>query len=171
MNRILYFAYGSNMLLDRLEERVRKVIKIGNYILQDWQLTFDAGYFLNTYANIKPAIGAKVEGVLYQLNEHQIGFLDQYEGYPRNYQKVYKIINLSGIIEPVIIFAYVSDNIILNNPRKPDLSYINIILAGCLENKLKETYEKVLEYKLNNYKLKSPKTIKKTKNYETLINL
>lgn len=155
MNRLLYFAYGSNMLLERIERRVGLVQKISNYTLQNHILLFNSGFSrLCAYANVQPLQGQSVQGVLYELNERQISILDMHEGYPRNYEKFYKIDTINGNQE--IIFGYwtVSEIYKVTGGR-PSLEYLNIVAAGALENGLNELYEELFSYKLANYKFKS----------------
>lgn len=39
-----YFAYGSNILTSRLEDRVGDVETIGTHVLKDYKLVFDTGH-------------------------------------------------------------------------------------------------------------------------------
>lgn len=145
MNELLYWAFGSNTSQDRIELRLGPVEKVGIYVLENYHIVFNAG-FNNSCANIAPFEGRRVEGVLYRLNERQIYILDNYEGYPRIYEKFYKIYDNS------IIFGYWSK---IDHPgRKPDLYYLNHLIKGAKENNLTETYDKLIAYKNNNYKLK-----------------
>ena len=150
IKRPLYFAYGSNMLLERLENRVQKVQRVGPFILTGYELCFNCGWPKTAYANIVPKEGAKVEGVLYRLTERQIAHLDYCEGYPYNYEKFYLT---SG---DDIIFGYWSRN----ERFKPDpdalpqLGYINVMLDGALENGLKTTYNQLVKFKNEKFNLK-----------------
>jgi gamma-glutamylcyclotransferase (GGCT)/AIG2-like uncharacterized protein YtfP len=157
MNKLFYFAYGSNMWHERIIERLGLTPRRGIYRLLNYTLVFNAGWHKRcAYANImaaNPIINDYVEGVLYEPNDRQIAELDKYEGYPVNYQKRYKSIIFNG--EEIIIFWYESTNYrYIVNEAKPALSYLNIILDGCAQNGLNETYEKLLMYKLNNYTVK-----------------
>lgn len=151
----LYFAYGSNMLYLRLARRVGTVTHKGTYTLVGYKLDFNCGWWSNTYANINYT-GNKndtVEGVLYELDPFQESILDQYEGFPKNYQKAH----FNGRTKRETIFAYVAtDYFIVKNMKgkKPYLDYLNILLDGCLENNLIDTYNKLVVYKKENYKLR-----------------
>lgn len=156
MNTLLYFAYGSNMLSKRLTERVGYVHRIGVYTLLNHRLLFNSGSFrLNSYANIEPAEGESVEGVLYNLNETQIHSLDFCEGYPRNYEKFYKIETING--SQLVIFGYWTRSEFYKTINgKPNLNYLNIILMGAMQNGLDVTFNKLSQYKNDNYKLTKP---------------
>lgn len=142
MKKLYYFAYGSNMLSNRIEERVGWVKKVSNYTLKDWNLMFNCGHSTHSYANIVPLEGSKVEGVLYEVDEWQIDILDRCEGYPRNYEKRYFIVD-----EESIGFVYVSVSRYFTSDAKPTLEYMNLLLDGALQNDLEETFNKLVAYK------------------------
>lgn len=147
---IINFAYGSNMLLSRIEERVGTVKRLGVYKLTDWKLVFNAGF--GAYANIERSKGSFVEGIMYSLTPYQVLVLDRYENYPLCYRKNHFILP-----DKREFFAYVANPNYISNPRwkvKPTLTYLNILLDGSYENNLKDTYHALIEYKKNNYKLK-----------------
>lgn len=155
MKKIHYFSYGSNIKQQRLEERVGKVTYIGNYTLQNYKLEFncESGYG-DTYANIVQSQGDTVEGCLYELTPIQLAKLDRYE--LLYYKEFFDLPNgILGVTYVSLPFA------VSNRPQKPWLNYINIILEGCLEKNLNSTYNKVLEYKEANYKLKKGSKFKR----------
>lgn len=148
MKRLLYFAYGSNMKMERMEGRCGNVTKVGTYTLLGWRLVFNVNY---GYANIVQGEPTdKVHGVLYHLDDHQIHSLDAYEGYPWSYQKTYYSAGTD------IIFVYRAVNRWNIEYRKPRLEYLNLILEGARENQLTELYNNLIDYKNENYKLKKP---------------
>ena len=149
MKKVLYFAYGSNMLFERLNERVGflgEIKVVGTYKLYGWRLVLNCGeeQFTETYANIVRANqNSYVEGVLYEISSRQFKLLDKYEGL-----YVREIFQCGDELAAVYI-SYEHES-----PVKPRLMYINILLAGASENGLNETYKKLLEFKKKNYKLK-----------------
>lgn len=152
MKKIFYFAYGSNMWSTRIEARLNemwidhKVKKIGNYVLDNYLLVLDCARRFNMYsfANIIPQPGAKVEGVLYELCHEQMMRLDHYEAlYERQY---------FDLPDGNLAYTYVSKY--SRADVKPELYYINILIQGCLENNLVQTYNTLVNYKQANYKLK-----------------
>ena len=151
--RVFYFAYGSNMLISRIYDRVGKVKVIGAHTLKGYALAFNCGYPpACMYANMVEREGASIEGVLYELTERQIAQLDKYEVYPFNYQKIY----FYDAVKDAVIFAYVATSDF--KPRrvgKPTLDYLNILIQGCKDFKLTSTLTYLLTYKSQNYKLKN----------------
>lgn len=156
MLKVKYFAYGSNLQIERLKRRVEYFddeIKPGTiYTLQNYKLSFNAGLEFAGYcfANIIPCIGEKVEGVLYDLSPEQFSRLDKYEAL---YEKQYFQINGKTI---ACTYVATKDNT-LKKDKKPDLDYLNVIIDGAQNSNLIYTYNKLLEYKLKNYKIKKSK--------------
>jgi len=86
--KVLMFAYGSNLLIERLEHRVGKVINLGAYDLKGYELIFDCCTATDTYANLKAKEDSYVEGVIYELTYRQLKMLDQYEGLYERYTRI-----------------------------------------------------------------------------------
>lgn len=145
----LYFAYGSNLLIERLQNRVScfgTVTVVKTFVLNNYNLVFNVK---GGYANIIPLNGSIVEGVLYELNETQIEELDKYEGcYRRVYFKQGNDRFISYICHPY----FVEDKLTI-----PSLLYLNIIIDGAMANKLKFTYNKLVKFKNDYFKLKKSK--------------
>lgn len=76
---MLYFAYGSNMNPQRAAKRMPDARAVGIGILHGWQLVE------RLYADIEPAEGQSVIGVLYQVGGNDLARLDRCEGYPHIY--------------------------------------------------------------------------------------
>lgn len=152
MLKLKYFAFGSNILFEQMKWRIETIDKIERgtlYILNDYKLVFNVGYgtMSHRFANIVPESGAKVEGLLYDLTYDQLRRMDLYEAlYKRCYFR---------IDDKTIACAYVGNYFsIMRKPGKPTLNYLNTILDGCREAELTWTYENLLKYKMENYKLK-----------------
>ncbi|MCG8425058.1 MAG: gamma-glutamylcyclotransferase [Proteobacteria bacterium] len=76
-----YFAYGSNMLRQRLEARVGSVVLIGTARLDGYGHSFSKlGRDGTGKGNILPAPGQVVHGVVYRLTGEQIISLRRFEG-------------------------------------------------------------------------------------------
>lgn len=156
MLKVKYFAYGSNILHERLKNRVEtftEKLEPGiPYTLENYSLIFNVGGFAGNYAfaNIIPNPGLKVEGLLYDLTPEQFDTLDRYETL---YEKYFFPIN-----ETTIGCVYIGKN--RNISRKacrPSLDYLNTIINGCKQANLTETYNALVNYKSRNYKLKRNK--------------
>lgn len=74
-----YFAYGSNLMPDRLLQRCPTAVPYAPAILPNYRLTE------RLYADVDFTPRAKVHGFVYLLRAQDVARLDRYEGYPRIY--------------------------------------------------------------------------------------
>jgi len=81
-NQVLYFAYGSNLSWDQIRRRCPSARFLGVAELKNYRLCFprksQKGYGV---ASVEEIPGENVWGVVYQINEVDIGRLDAAEGY------------------------------------------------------------------------------------------
>lgn len=95
-DRTTYFAYGSNMAIERLKSRISSAQKICNATL--------VGHILKFHKVSKDGSGKcdaahtgnasdKVIGVLYSIKKEELGELDKYEGCGYGYERKSVIIN------------------------------------------------------------------------------
>ncbi|MFQ6120788.1 MAG: gamma-glutamylcyclotransferase family protein, partial [Methanosarcinales archaeon] len=92
---VLYFAYGSNMDLDRIKSRGVVIKRRFSGILFGWKLLFNKIKDMSEgtgYANIISNKNSKVEGIIYEIDKQFIKNLDRAEGYPHHYTKKILII-------------------------------------------------------------------------------
>ena len=101
----MYFAYGSNMMSERLIERVGNNGEAGIGFLIGYTLKFNKlSRDGSGKGNIVPDASEKVWGVLYKLTEEQLKILDSFEnGYER------KIVEIQTVGKTVEAVAYISD--------------------------------------------------------------
>jgi gamma-glutamylcyclotransferase (GGCT)/AIG2-like uncharacterized protein YtfP len=145
MKRLLYFAYGSNLSIERLTFRVGDVGVFKTHVLEGWEL-----YFSGTgFANIRPREGATVEGVLYEMTPTQHKSLDRCEGfYVKEYFTVGEDIAAVYIEEENNFFKSFGGSL-------PTASYLNFIIEGALFFGLERTAMEVDAFKKANLKLKA----------------
>jgi type I restriction enzyme, S subunit len=133
----LYFAYGSNMKIDRITatERAPSARKLCRAKLLDKKLVFNKistdgsgkGNIIDFPSNL-------VWGVLFEINEREIQNLDRAEkGYDK--QDI-TVIDESG--NPVDAFTYISSR--TNDDLKPYDWYLQLIIKGADENDLPKEY-------------------------------
>ncbi|WP_395625717.1 gamma-glutamylcyclotransferase family protein [Daejeonella sp.] len=139
---IIYFAYGSNMDFNRLNEREISFEFIGLGILEDYELKFNKIASKKSgvgYANIVSQKGSKVEGLLFSIDN--IELLDQFEGFPSHYKKeILKIHYLGNLIDAIV---YVASIKWVSNSLKPERAYLNRLLAA--KDFLSKEYLSLLE--------------------------
>ena len=81
MKTYFYFAYGSNLNQEQMQERCPDSIGISPAVLNGWKLVE------RTYADIEECPGECVNGALYEISENDLAALDIYEGYPEYYTR------------------------------------------------------------------------------------
>lgn len=75
----LYFAYGANLNRESMRDRCPAAIAFGPYRMEGFRLVF------RNVADIEPAPGEAVHGVLWRITPECLRSLDCFEGYPEVY--------------------------------------------------------------------------------------
>lgn len=135
---IWYFAYASNMSRPQVEQRAgppaeEKIARLDNY-----ELNFDKLARGGTgTANIVPAEGQVVYGVLYRITEQQVKALDRFEGVPEHYRRSQiTVVDEQG--HKVSAQVYLARKV--RKGLKPDRLYLQRILQGAEEHRLPAAY-------------------------------
>jgi len=84
-------AYGSNMSINRLEERIGKISEHKKCFIDNFELIFNkkAGGIPAVYANIVYSPdGARCPAAAYKLTPEQLATLDGFEGVPNHYMRM-----------------------------------------------------------------------------------
>lgn len=140
-----YFAYGSNMDVQRLRNRRIGFTKRYHAILPGYRLDFNKISSSNPregYANIVLDENECVEGALYNIDDADFQKLDRFEGYPNHYNKITVKIRLDNRSE-VDATAYIAQSYRTRNGLKPCKKYLSHLLAG--KDILSKEYYKRLE--------------------------
>lgn len=128
-----YFAFGSNLDVNRIKGRNVKYIQRIPAILHDYKITFDkqvSGIPGETYANIQSEKDSIVEGAIYVTDLQGIERLDRAEGIHGNHyirKEIDVIIKESQ--KKVRVWVYIAhpSKIVIGKPSK---GYLQYILAG-----------------------------------------
>lgn len=142
MNKIYYFAFGSNINTERLKERSVNFVDIKSGFIKGYKLAFDKkalGKQGQTYANIQKSENSIVEGILYEVSEQCIKNLDKFEGVPNHY--IRKEIDVFTKNEIVKAWVYIANEKMLSE-GKPSKEYLSHLLSG--KEWLSESYYKGL---------------------------
>ena len=141
-----YFAYGSNMSAGTFVERrgIRPLETRWGWVT-GYRLCFDLpiGPGERGCANIAPAEGVRVAGVLYRITPADAEHLDRTEGVP---QGVYHRVAVDVLVEdvgPVSAFTYRSGR--GRAGRKPSARYLGLLLDGARARGLPAAYVAWLE--------------------------
>ncbi len=135
-----YFAYGSNMSLNRLHQRVPSAIVLGTFSLGNHELRFhkhgkdDSGKCDAFYTGDNNTV---VMGVLYEIDESEKIVLDRAEGLGYGYdEKEVVVSNSKGNVERAFTYCATNINALLN----PFTWYKEHVLIGAREANLPKEY-------------------------------
>jgi hypothetical protein len=137
---VKYFAYGSNMSLLRLQERVPSAERIGVFFLKGHQLRFHMAsedgsgkcdaYETNNLADV-------VLGALFEMDEGDKVHLDHAESLGYGYdEKIVNVQNNAGETFEALIYIAIRIDPSLN----PYYWYLNHVVTGAIEIKLSAQY-------------------------------
>ena len=136
----VYFAYGSNMLTDRLKKRCPSSIKIGRAYADDRIIEFSKlSKDGSGKATLQRRAGHQTPGVLFRISKAELGCLDAYEGAGNGYDR-YDIfpVHLTRNSEIVCAKTYLASCPKLD--LKPYDWYLALVIAGVLEHGLDDNH-------------------------------
>ncbi|NOX09805.1 MAG: gamma-glutamylcyclotransferase [Gammaproteobacteria bacterium] len=117
----LYFAYGMNTNLEGMKVRCPQAEPIGQAVLQDYRLVFRG------VADIEPADGDEVAGVLWWITPDCEDALDILEGYPYMYGKrVVSVTRPEGNVMDAMVY-YMMDQ---DAEASPSHFYMDELISG-----------------------------------------
>jgi gamma-glutamylcyclotransferase len=135
---VWHFAYGSNMNRTQMRSRVGNVLEEHNAHLPNYELRFNKKVRGGTAgANIQPAPGKTVYGVLYKIEESAFRSLDRYEGVPEHYRRIEVQVTPDGG-QPVPAQIYIASKV--EKGLRPSAQYLQAILEGAGEHSLPAAY-------------------------------
>jgi gamma-glutamylcyclotransferase len=137
---VWYFAYGSNLSKQRMQQRTGVIPVSQRVFLRDYRLTFNAHVGQEFYANIAPSIGDVVHGVIYRCNPTAMTALDRYEGVAQGcYRRVaVEVETEEG--ERIRAEVYIAGERYVSEGGAPSTFYLGLISSGAREHDLPEQY-------------------------------
>jgi gamma-glutamylcyclotransferase len=137
-NASWYFAYASNMNRAQMRSRAPQIFEEINGELKNYELAFNKKVRGGTAgANVQPAQGKSVRGVLYRIPEAAYRALDRFEGAPEHYRRIeVRVTAADGreIAAQVFIATKVEKGL------KPAGHYLQTIVTGAEEHALPADY-------------------------------
>ena len=145
MTSFLYFAYGSNMLTQRLTARCAGAVPLGKALARDHQV----GFFLkgadgSAKAGMVPKKGAQSWGVLFEMPLAEQGVLDGFEGEGEYYARetIPIMHDFQGIVAEAVTYLAHSEH--LTNALLPFDWYRALCAGGATQHRLPaKTLEKI----------------------------
>jgi cation transport regulator ChaC len=133
-----YFAYGSNMSRAQMLSRAGEIFEEQPAKLENYELLFNKkARGGSATANIRPAPGQTVEGVLYKIPEAAFRNLDRFEGVPEHYRRI-EVKVTDGSESKVPAQAYIASR--GDSGLQPAPHYLKVILEGAKEHGLPAEY-------------------------------
>jgi hypothetical protein len=144
MNTFIYFAYGSNMLTERLRARCPSVRVIGPAVVSG----FDLKFFKRSVDQSGKAMlsqterpGRKVVGVLSEIAMADLGALDEAEGEGSGYDRLnrFTVLLPSGGTHTEAT-TYLAADTFVEAGLQPYDWYLALVIAGAREHGLPSSY-------------------------------
>ena len=125
---INYFAFGSNMSAQRMNDRLGWSPSPSGAILNDYVMVFNKHSNDGGKANIMYSPGNLVEGILYSVNKEDLLILDKFEGVATEQYKRYDIKVRDNNKKSIVAVAYKA--LKTGKFLAPTEAYLNYILEG-----------------------------------------
>ena len=141
LSTMKYFAYGSNMLTERLSDRVSSAKNPRRHALHEYRLRFHkkSGDGSGKCNIVRTGSDHDVaHGVLFDIDDRQISDLDTCEGCGQHYRKCWITDQIDG--EETEIFFYVSMDGMIDDSLKPYCWYHKLVLYGAEQHGLPDDY-------------------------------
>ena len=133
-----YFAYASNMSRAQMRSRAGEIFEERPVRLENFELVFNKKVRGGSAtANIRPAAGKFVEGVLYKLSEPTLRKLDRFEGAPIHYRRT-EVLVTDRDGNKFNAQVYVATKV--EKGLRPAAHYLQTILEGAGEHGLPVEY-------------------------------
>lgn len=143
MHPVLYFAYGSNMLIERLQHRCGSAQPLGMAWVEGYGVAFSKiGQDGSGKATLSTAAGARAYGVLFQLGAEDLHALDRIEGRGKGYERLDGIQVAANHNGGAMIPActYISQPPHIDGRLRPYDWYLDLVVHGARQNALPSAY-------------------------------
>jgi gamma-glutamylcyclotransferase len=149
MTSIQYFAYGSNMLTERLRARCKSATVRCAAAINGYRLAFSKNSQDGSgKATIYPCQeeGCRVYGMVFDLDESDLPTLDRFEGTGRGYDRVEGLrAQAYGTDRPFDVITYIAGPGYTNKNLKPYDWYLRLVAAGARQHTLPSDYVAAIE--------------------------
>lgn len=148
--RVKYFAYGSNLSPAWIKDRCPSSKFLGVAVLKDYEIKFlypSTSWPPGGAADIVAKEGSETWGVLYTMNESDLGELDKYEDVEKGgYRRIELELETTLGPEKAFVYEVVSK---LEKELAPERGYAELVLNGALAHGLPRYYYKLLEFQIS----------------------
>ena len=135
---VWYFAYANDMSRAQMQSRVSEIAEQRPGKLENYEIVFNKkARGGSATANIRPAAGKTVHGVLYRVSEPALKTLDRFQGAPQHYRRIEVNVTVdSG--ERIPAQAFIATKV--EKGLRPAPHYLQSILDAAAENQLPAAY-------------------------------
>lgn len=141
MEKVPYFAYGSNLDPNRMKERIGRIPQSQLATLTGYQLAFNKRASSGgVYANIIEKPDQEVWGVVYWCTKEEMEELDKYEGVTGGHYHRTDVHPRLEDGELVDAITYVAGNDFICHEGSPSKAYLQCIISGARQHGLPEKY-------------------------------
>lgn len=123
-NRTLYFAYGSNLDPAGMAHRCPEAEVVGRAVLVDWRLAFRG------VADVEPAKGQLVHGLVWSCTDECVASLDRYEGVAGGFyrKELLPVVRETGEVVEALVYVMCPDE--RDHEAQPSEGYLDTIVRG-----------------------------------------
>ena len=140
-----YFAYGSNLCIDQKQKRTGVIRRAVRCRLTEYRFAFNKrGRNGEVFANIMPAPGHEVWGVVYLCSPAALREMDKHEGVSGGDYRHLPIEVVTDDGEKLNALTYVAGVAFVCEERVPSKTYISRIMRGARHHKLPAAYIKAI---------------------------
>ena len=142
---MLYFSYGSFLDYETLKKHCPSAKIVTKAVIPNWEVQFN--FMSKTYkggvTGIEPAMNQVVYGIVYEVSEAEMIYLDTIEGVPAGiyYRHTITVVSDSG----EILKAYTYRTTNPRGPFKPTKRYVGLMIKGAKEHGIDSDYIRKLE--------------------------
>ncbi|MGE3831850.1 MAG: gamma-glutamylcyclotransferase family protein [Parvibaculaceae bacterium] len=151
MASVSYFAYGSNMLTERLQARCKSAKARCLGLADGHKLAFNKkSQDGSGKATIPPDEASRVYGIVFDINETELPALDKAEGAGIGYDRIDDFqVHIVGRREPLSVVTYIANVASIDPDLKPYDWYLKLIVAGARQHKLPPQYIEAIKTTLS----------------------
>ena len=133
-----YFAYAGNMSRTQMKSRAGNILEEHTAQLPNYELRFNKKVRGGSGgANVQPAQGKTVYGVLYKVEESAFRSLDRFEGVPQHYRRIeVRVTPDDGAPLPAQVYIATK----LEKGLRPAPHELQLIVASARERSLPPSY-------------------------------
>lgn len=145
MEKIYYFAYGSNLDESQMKDRCPNSRLVGKFCLKDYKLDFTifSPKRVCGCADIIKNPGTEVWGLVYELTKEDLDRLDVFEANPDKYKRfTTKVVNDTGEELPVETYEVVEKSF---ETIKPSKQYHGILVEAGKKYNFPDLYQKYIQ--------------------------